>query len=575
MHKQKPNYAQLLKRPTGSVQIIPLGGLDGIGKNMQIIRYKDEIIIVDAGMMFPDETMLGIDKVIPDMSYLRQHREKVKAVILTHAHEDHIGALPFLFEELTVPIYATKLTMGLALNKLKRKHKEKLKQVIVTARQKVTIGAFTVEFIQVNHSIPDGVGLAIRTPAGIIVHSGDFKVDHTPIDGKVIDLNRFAEIGDEGVLVFLSDSTNSDDAGYTLSERTVGETFEGIFKQATGRVIIATFASNIHRIQQAIDVAIKCRRQFVLLGRSVEENANIATKLGYLKYPLSSRATKGEMKNIRPEKLAVISTGSQGEPMSALTKMARNEFRYLKITPSDTIVISATPIPGNEKQVTRCVDSLFKLGANVIYEAESDVHVSGHANREEQKLLLSLVKPKYFIPIHGEYRHLKYHAQIAHDLGLPKNNIFVAENGNILEFSSQKAGVVGQTNGGGILIDGLGQGRYNSKVLQDRQVLSKEGIFSISIVVSSKKKRVLCDPFISSIGFLYLDESSLLLKQIAKKVRREVNKLLDVVRIDIKKLEEKLKKYLCNLLYEQTHGRPTIIAVIMDVNAKQGRGIKA
>ena len=550
-----------------SVQVIPLGGLDGIGKNMQLIRYKDEIIIIDAGIMFPDDTMLGIDKVIPDFTYIRENADKVKAVILTHGHEDHIGALSFLYDEIKAPLYGTRLTMALAETKLRSKHKKGLKKVIVKPRQKVEIGSFEIEFIQVTHSIPDGVGLAIRTPAGIIVHSGDFKIDLTPVDGKSMDLCKFAELGDEGVLVFLSDSTNADDAGYTLSERIVGDTFDRIIKPAKGRVIIATFASNLHRVQQAIDVSIRYKRKFVMLGPSMETNADIANRLGILNYPPECRAAIGEMSYLPPEQLTVITTGSQGEPMAGLSKMARGENRLLEVHPDDTIIISAIPIPGNEKAVSRNIDNLLKLGAEVFYEAESDIHVSGHAKSEENKILLSLVKPQYFIPVHGEFRHLRCHALLAENLGVAKENIFVAENGDIMEFSKTSGQKVGKTNGGAILIDGLGRGEKTSDVMQERHILAREGMLTVTVVISVKEKKVLASPVILSKGFIYLQESDELVNETTRKVNAKLKLLLEQGYTDVSKIKRELKNYLKDYLYEQTHRRPMILVVVVKVDA--------
>ncbi|MFA5927899.1 MAG: ribonuclease J [Candidatus Margulisiibacteriota bacterium] len=551
--------------PADSFQIIPLGGLDGIGKNMQVINYNGEMLIIDAGMMFPDETMLGIDKVIPDLTFIRENKDKILAIILTHGHEDHIGALPFLLDEIKVPIYATHLTMEFAENKLNSKHKKGLKKFIVKPKDKVKIGSLEVEFIQVNHSIPDGVGLAIRTPAGVIVHTGDFKIDNTPMDGKIIDLDRFAEIGKEGVLVMLSDSTNADEPGFNLSERVVGESFEKIFNQASGRVIIALFASNINRIQQAIDVSLKCRRKFIFLGKSIEDNTEIAKRLGYLKYLPQDRLTIEQMNTINPDQVTVITTGSQGEPMSGLTKMARNDFKYLKIEPNDTIIISATPIPGNEKAVARNIDKLMKLGANVIYETESDIHVSGHAKQEEQKILLNLVKPRYFLPVHGEFRHLKYHARTAESTGIPHDNIILAENGDIWQFSASSISLAGKTNGGGILVDGLGRGEHGSVVLQDRRILSREGIFSLTVILSLQKKKLVASPVIKSRGFIYLDESDELMINITKALAAKLQSMLQGSDANVKKIKNELKNYLRDYLYEQTHRRPMILVVVVNI----------
>jgi len=549
-----------------SVKIIPLGGLDGIGKNMQLIQYKDEIIIIDAGMMFPDETMPGIDKVIPDMTYISENKDKVKAIILTHGHEDHIGALSFLFDEINVPIYATKFTMALAENRLKGYQKKQIKKNIIKSRDVVQIGSFSIEFIQVNHSVPDGVGLAIKTPAGTIVHSGDFKIDFNAIDNRVIDLNRFAEIGDKGVLVFLSDSTNAEKAGFTSSESIVGESFEKIIKNAPKRVIVATFASNIHRIQQVINASICYNRKIFVLGKSIEDSVTIAENLGYLHYPQTSRISNLEnLKKVRPNKITIITTGSQGEPMSALTRMAKQEYGKLKIDASDTIIISATPIPGNEKQVTRNVDKIFRLGANVIYEAESDVHVSGHACREEQKILLSLVKPKFFIPVHGEYRHLKYHAKLAESLGIPKKNILVPRNGDILEFSPNEVKCTGKVNADSVLVDGLGLGEKDNIVLQERKILAREGIILVFLTVSLRNKKMLSPPIVKSRGFVYVEEYDELIKKTIDTVKDKFNKIMsynDNKNINHKTISNDIRKHLRDFLYKKTHRRPVVLVAI-------------
>jgi len=556
----------IFKKPSQiPLQIIPLGGLDGIGKNMQVIRYGDDILVIDAGMMFPDETLPGIDKVIANMTYIRENKDKVRAVILTHGHEDHIGALSFLYDEINAPLYATKLTMGLAESKLRGNQKKQVKKHIVTPRQRVTIGAFEVEFIQVNHSIPDGVGLAIRTPVGMMVHSGDFKIDHTPIDGKMIDLNRFAELGDEGVMVFLSDSTNADEPGFTLSEKVVGETFEREIQQAEGRIIIAMFASNIHRIQSAIDASLKYGRKFAVLGKSIEESVEISRKIGYLHYPEEAKLNFEQMQKAAPNTITILTTGSQGEPMSALNKMARNEYKHLKISPQDTIVISAIPIPGNEKAVGRNVDCLFRLGANVVYEAESDVHVSGHAKQEELKMLLHLVKPNYFIPVHGEYRHLKYHARLAESMGIPSDHIFLAENGDVMEFTPHRARKAGKVKGGSVLVDGLGRVEDQDTVLQERRMLANEGVVSLTMVMSSRENRVLTTPLVKTKGCVYVKESQELIAKLETATRQRLTQQIEKGITENKQLRKDLQQFTRDFLYDQTHRNPIVLVAIIDI----------
>ncbi|HWJ03064.1 MAG TPA: ribonuclease J, partial [Verrucomicrobiae bacterium] len=430
------------------LQIIPLGGLGEIGKNMTAIRFDDTILVIDCGLMFPEDEMLGIDMVIPDITYLLENRDLVQGILLTHGHEDHIGALPYVLKELNVPIYATKLTLGLVEGKLKENGVNNVRSQVVKPRDTLKLGPFKVEFIRVSHSIPDAVAIAIHTPMGIIVHTGDFKLDQTPVDGDILDFHKFAELGDQGVLVLLSDSTNVERPGFTMSERRVGQTFDEEFKDAKGRIIIASFASNVHRLQQAINSAYKNGRKVAVVGRSMVNVVSIAADLGYLMIPEDTLIEIEEIANLPDNQVVILTTGSQGEPMSALTRMAMSDHRRVDIQPGDTVIISASPIPGNEKLVARTIDLLYKQGANVIYESLSGIHVSGHASQEELKLMINLVRPTYFMPVHGEYRMQIKHGRLAEELGVPRENIIVAENGNVLEFSKQGAAMAGRVTAG-------------------------------------------------------------------------------------------------------------------------------
>ena len=444
-----------------SIQLIPLGGLGEIGKNMWVVEYNQEILVIDAGLMFPEEEMLGIDIVIPDLTYLLEHAPQVKGIILTHGHEDHIGALPYVLRQLSVPVYGTKLTLGLAEGKLREHGLDGEAQLIpVRAGESRQIGQFKVDFINVNHSIAGVVAVAVHTPVGTIVHTADFKFDHTPVDGVVSDFRKFAELGDQGVLALLSDSTNVERPGYTPSERVLSESFEEYFRQAHGRIIVASFASNIHRVQQVVDAAAAHGRKVAFTGRSMVNVATIAMDLGYLQIPTGMLIEVEEIDTLPPDRVVIITTGSQGEPMSALSRMANSDHRRISIVPGDTVIISASAIPGNEKLVARTINYLFKQGARVIYEAISGVHVSGHASQEELKLMLNLVRPKFFIPIHGEYRHLVQHAELAAEVCVPRENIFIPENGDVLEFTAETGRVTGKVAAGPVLVDGLGSATW-------------------------------------------------------------------------------------------------------------------
>ncbi|MCE5287061.1 MAG: ribonuclease J [Pelosinus sp.] len=546
-------------------QIIPLGGLGEIGKNMTIIRYGDDMIIIDAGLMFPEDDMLGIDLVIPDMSYIMDNRDLIRAVVLTHGHEDHIGALPYLLKHIDAPVYGTRLTLGILEGRLKEKNTSAKRLTPVKAGDQVQIGPFKVGFIHVSHSIADSVALSIKTPIGTIVHTGDFKLDQTPVDGRVTDFHRFAELGDQGVLVLMADSTNAERPGYTASERSVGSTFDETFRTARERIIIATFSSNVHRIQQAIDTACKYKRKVCVLGRSMVNVVNIAMELGYLMVPEGVLIDVDEINNYPLSGIVIITTGSQGEPMSALTRMAMSDHRKVEIVPGDTVIISATPIPGNEKLVSRTVDFLFRQGAEVVYEAKSGIHVSGHASQEELKFIHNLVRPKFFIPVHGEYRHMKKHAKLAQELGLAKENIFVAENGQILEFSADKGGIAGKVTAGNVLVDGLGVGDVGNIVLRDRRQLSQDGILIVVVTMDKQRGCVIAGPDIVSRGFVYVRESEQLMEDAKDKVRMALEKCETNGIVEWAAIKANIRDALSKYLYEKTRRRPMILPIIMEV----------
>lgn len=547
------------------LQIIPLGGLGEVGKNLTVIRVGDEILIVDCGLMFPDDDMLGIDLVIPDISYLLENRDLVKAIVLTHGHEDHIGALPYVLKQIRVPVYGTKLTLGILEGRLKENNVDSSNLIAVEPRDIVHEGCFKIGFIRVSHSIADAVGLYIKTPIGTIVHTGDFKLDQTPVDGKVTDFHKFAELGDQGVLVLLADSTNAERPGHTPSEKSVGVAFDAAYQEAKERIIIATFSSNVHRIQQAVDMACKYKRKVAVLGRSMVNVVNISLELGYLTIPDGVLIDIDEISNYPASSIVIITTGSQGEPMSALTRMAMSDHRKVGIVPGDTIIISATPIPGNEKLVSRTIDNLLKQGADVIYEKSNGIHVSGHASQEELKLMHNLIRPKFFIPVHGEYRHLIKHSKLAQDLGMPKENIFVSENGQILEFSRDKGGVVGKVTAGNVLVDGLGVGDVGNIVLRDRRQLSQDGILIIVVTMDKDQGCVISGPDIVSRGFVYVRESEALMDEAREKVKQaldkcELNNITEWATIKAN-VRDALGKYL----YERTRRRPMILPIIMEV----------
>ncbi|HHU79104.1 MAG: ribonuclease J [Caldicoprobacterales bacterium] len=549
---------------TKTLKIIPLGGLGEIGKNMMVVEYADDIIIIDCGVSFPEDEMLGIDLVIPDISYLQKNKEKIRAIVLTHGHEDHIGALPYVLKEINVPVYGTKLTLGLVRNKLEE-HRVDASLQVVKAKDVVRFGKMKVEFINTSHSIADSVAVAIHSPAGIIIHTSDFKVDFTPIDGQVIDLARFAGLGEQGVLALFADSTNVERPGYTMSEKTVGETFERMFEDAKGRIIIASFASNIHRIQQVINAAAKYNRKLCVSGRSMVNVVNVATELGYLSLPDNMLVDIDNISDYPDERVVVLTTGSQGEPMSALARMASSEHRKLDIKPDDLVIISATAIPGNEKLVSKIINQLFKKGANVIYEGLMETHVSGHACQEELKLIHSLVKPKFFIPVHGEYRHLKQHARLAESLGMPRENILIADLGNVIELTPDSCRISDTVTAGKVLVDGLGIGDVGNIVLRDRKHLSQDGLMVVVVTVSRDNFSIISGPDIISRGFVYVRESEELMDDAKEVVIRVMEECEERNITDWGTIKLNVRSALRDFLYERTKRKPMILPVIMEI----------
>lgn len=554
-----------MSKGSQKLQIIPLGGLGEIGKNMTVIRVDDEILVIDSGLMFPDEDMLGIDLVIPDISYLLENRDLIKAIVLTHGHEDHIGALPYVLKQLDVPVYGTRLTLGILEGRLKENNVDSSNLHPVMQGDIINAGCFSVGFIRVNHSIPDAVGLSIKTPVGMIVHTGDFKLDYTPVDGKMTDFRRFSELGNKGVLVMMADSTNAEREGHTPSERTVGVAFDKAFHNARGRIIIATFSSNVHRIQQVIDTACRYKRKVAVLGRSMVNVVNISLELGYINAPEGMLIDIDEINNYSMSQVVIITTGSQGEPMSALTRMSMSDHRKVGIVPGDTIIISATPIPGNEKLVSKTIDNLLKQGANVIYGRANGIHVSGHASQEELKLMHNLVRPKFFIPVHGEYRHLVRHAKLAQELGMPKENIFISENGQVLEFTRETGIVAGKVTSGKVLVDGLGVGDVGNIVLRDRRQLSQDGILIIVITMNKASGLVVSGPDIVSRGFVYVRESEALMDEAREKVKQALEKCEDGKITEWSTIKSNVRDALGRYLYEKTRRRPMILPIIMEV----------
>lgn len=546
------------------LKIIPLGGLEQIGMNITAFEFEDSIVVVDCGLAFPEDDMLGIDLVIPDITYLKNNVEKVKGFVITHGHEDHIGALPYILKELNVPVYATKLTIGLIENKLKEHNLMKsVKRKVIKHGQSINLGAFRIEFIKTNHSIADASALAIYSPAGIVVHTGDFKVDYTPVFGDAIDLQRFGEIGKKGVLALMCDSTNAERPGFTMSERTVGKTFDNIFADHRNtRIIIATFASNVDRVQQIINSAYKFGRKVVVEGRSMVNVITTAAELGYINIPENTLIDIEQMRNYPDEQMVLVTTGSQGESMAALSRMAANVHRKVQIKPGDTVIFSSNPIPGNEKAVSKVINELSMKGADVIFQ---DVHVSGHACQEEIKLIYSLVRPKYAIPVHGEYRHLKAQAGIAESLGIPKENIFIMESGNVLEMDERGAAVVGHVPNGGILVDGLGVGDVGNIVLRDRQHLAEDGILIVVLTLEKYSNQLLAGPDIVSRGFVYVRESEGLMDEARHVVEEALEGCMSKHISDWGKIKNVIKDALNDFLWKKTKRSPMILPIIMEV----------
>lgn len=563
--KSRTNNNSVFKK--GKLKIIPLGGLHEVGKNITVFEYEDEIIVVDCGLSFPEDDMLGIDLVIPDITYLQKNVDKIKGLIITHGHEDHIGSVPYVLKQINIPVYAPRLAMGLIRNKLEE-HKilRSSKLIEVMQGETITLGKnFKVEFIRSTHSIPDSVMLAIKTPVGTILHTGDFKVDYTPIDGKIMDLGRIAELGNEGILALMSDSTNAERKGFTMSESSIGPVFDNLFDGCTKRIVVATFASNVHRVQQIVNSAVKYKRKIAVCGRSMINMINTARELGYIDCPEDLFIDIDMMSTYNDEQLVIITTGSQGETMSALTRMAAGDHRKVKITPNDLVIISANPIPGNEKLVSKVIDDLMQIGAEVVYSALADVHVSGHACQEEQKLIFALAKPKFFIPVHGEYRQLIAHAETAQSMGIPAKNIVLMENGRVVELSEDEIKLAGMVPNGRVLVDGLGVGDVGNIVLRDRQHLSQDGLIVIVLTMDSSTGEVVAGPDVISRGFVYVRESENLMDEVKSVVRHEIKKCEEKEIRDWSTIKSTVRENLRDYIFVKTKRNPMIIPIIMEV----------
>lgn len=551
---------------TENIRLIPLGGLGEVGKNMMVVEYDSDILIIDAGLMFPDEEMFGVDLVIPDTSYLHDKKQNIRGIFITHGHEDHTGSLPYVLPMLDFPpVYATRLTQGLINVKLKE-HRllDKVALRVVEAGQRIATGGCEVEIVRVNHSVPDAVALAIHTPLGTVVHTGDYKFDHTPVNGAPADFGTLARLGNEGVLVAMGDSTRIESPGYTPSERVINDSFDKIFANAPGRIIIATFASLLSRVQQVIETAERYERRVALVGRSMVNNVQMALELGYLHMPAGMLIRAEDIKQFQPEQVVVICTGSQGEPTSALTRIANQGHRLIRIQQGDTVILSATPVPGNERMVNRTINNLFRQGAEVFYQAIANVHVSGHAAQEEQKLMLSLLRPKFFLPIHGEYRQLVLHAKLAYSLGMPEERILVAEDGDIVEVGEDEFKMVGHITCGNVFVDGLGVGDIGQIVLRDRQVLAQDGILMVVLTVDKETGQPLAGPDIVSRGFVYMRDAEELLASAREQVLDSFIGL-DGHASDWSYVKDKIRHTLSEFLFEQTHRRPMILPVVMEV----------
>ncbi len=551
---------------TQKLKVIPLGGLGEIGKNMTAIEYDDELIVIDCGIAFPDEDMYGVDLIIPDISYLIENESKLKGIFITHGHEDHIGAIPFILKQVNIPIYGTRLTIGLIENKLKEHGLLATTSLnIIKPRESAKFNHLEVEFIRNTHSIADSCSLAIHTPVGIIFHTGDFKVDLTPIDNEPMDFERISELAKEGILLLMSDSTNVERKGYTMSERAISETFTKLFEHATGRIIVATFASNIHRMQQIIDASKRYNRKVAFSGRSMENISKVATELGYLHIDDDQLVNIHNINSVADDELTLIVTGSQGEPMGALARIAFSNHRHIKLKPNDLFIISASPIPGNDKLIGRVINELYRKGCNVIYKDLEAVHVSGHACQEELKLILRLTHPKFFMPVHGEYRHLVHHKNLAEKVGIPKDNILVLSTGQVLELTPHSAEVNGRVRTGAIFVDGIGVGDVGNVVLRDRRMLAEGGMLIVVATIDKESKTLVSEPYIVTRGFVYVKESEDLMNEVKQITQTEIEMLLENETNEILVMKNRIKKALERYLYEKTKRRPSIFPIIMEV----------
>jgi len=556
-------------RKQNKLAIIPLGGLGEIGKNMTVIRYGSDIVVLDCGLAFPDDDMLGIDLVIPDMTYLVENKDKIRAVVITHGHEDHIGSLSYFLRQIQVPVYGTQLAMGLAEGRLKENRVDNCSLNVIEPGDELVFGKIKVGFIQTSHSIPDAVAIYFKTPVGTILHTGDFKIDYTPVDGKTMDFYKFSKLGDEGVLVLMADSTNAESPGFTKSESTVTDALDKAFMGARGRILLATFASNVSRIQQAVDVACKHGRKVAVVGRSMVNVVGIAVDLGYLKIPEGKLIDMDEIHRYPENQILILTTGSQGEPMAGLSRMSRGEHRKIQIQRGDRVIFSATPIPGNEKSVSKTIDALLRLGAEVVHEKSAGIHVSGHARQEELKLVLNMVRPKYLIPVHGEYRMLASHKKLAEEWGLPKENIFVGENGQVFEFSKEDGEVTGMLAGtvtsGKVFVDGLGVGDVGNIVLRDRQMLSQDGVIIVVITMDKNSSHVTAGPDLVSRGFVYVREAGQMMDEARKVVRQALEKCEAKEISEWSVLKSAIRDALSKYIYAKTHRRPIILPIIMEI----------
>ena len=557
---------QLFKKNANKIKVAALGGLNEVGKNMTVIEYKDEIIVIDAGLSFPEDEMLGVDIVIPDITYLMRNKDRIKGIFITHGHEDHIGALPYVLKKLNVPVYGSRLSISLIQVKLKEHKLNNVKLNVVTPRQIIKLANMDIEFIKMNHSIPDAYSIAVHTDQGIIFHTGDFKVDLTPIDGDVMDMHRICELSQKGVLLMLADSTNVGKPGYSMSERTVGTGLDDLFRKGCdSRIIVATFASNIHRMQQIIHLSLKYKRKVSFSGRSMENISNVARELGYLHIPDTDIINLDDISKYSNEQITIITTGSQGEPMAALARIAFSSHRKISIEPKDTFIISASPIPGNDKLISKVINELFRRGAEVIYDDLEEVHVSGHAYKEELKMIHTIVKPKYFMPVHGEYRHLKHHGDLAVDMGMPRKNVFILETGQVLELTKDSCKKDGKVRAGAVYVDGLGVGDVGNIVLKDRRNLAQDGMVIIVVTIEKETLSIVSGPDIVTRGFVYVKESEELIKVVKSLATEELTKCLDKEIIEWYVLKGNVKRTVENYIYDRTKRRPTIIPIIMEV----------